>query len=107
MFKNRGDVVLSNMVSWHGGDGLIILEVFSNLNDSIIIFERLFISCKPLIVIAVLQICRTDKGYVETELCSHFGHIRYDEIGARLRGETPVEGEDHSPKERLWKRPRA
>ena len=38
MFKNGGDVALRDMVSGHGGDGLGlglgILEVFSNLNDS-------------------------------------------------------------------------
>jgi len=39
-FENRGDVSLRNVVSRHGGDGLgldlVILEVLSNLNDSMI-----------------------------------------------------------------------
>ena len=38
MFKNHGDVALRDVVSGHGGGGLgldlVILEVFSNLNDS-------------------------------------------------------------------------
>ena len=38
MFKNPGDVALRDMVSGHGGGGLgldlMILVVFSNLNDS-------------------------------------------------------------------------
>ena len=37
--KNSGDVALRDVVSSHGGDGLgldwMILEVFSNLNDSV------------------------------------------------------------------------
>ena len=41
MFKNRGDVAPGNVVSGHGGDGLRmglgILEVFSNLSDSVIL----------------------------------------------------------------------
>ena len=40
VFKNCGDVALRNMVSGHGGDGVwldyMILAVFSNLNDSVI-----------------------------------------------------------------------
>ena len=38
VFKNRGDVALGDMVSGQGGDGLglnlVILEVFSKLNDA-------------------------------------------------------------------------
>jgi len=38
VFKKCGDMALRNMVSGHGGDGLsldlVILEVFSNLHDS-------------------------------------------------------------------------
>jgi len=38
VLKNCGDVALRNMVNGHGGDGLelnsAILEVFSNLNDT-------------------------------------------------------------------------
>ena len=41
VFKKCGDMALRDMVSRHGGDGLgvdfIILEVFSNLNDSVIL----------------------------------------------------------------------
>jgi len=37
VFENHGDVALRGMVSGHGGDGLgldlVILEVFSNLDD--------------------------------------------------------------------------
>lgn len=37
-FKNHGDVALQDMVSGHGGDGLElglgVLELFSNINDS-------------------------------------------------------------------------
>ena len=40
MFQNCGDVALRDVVSGHGGMGLglelVILEVFSNLNDSMI-----------------------------------------------------------------------
>ena len=40
VFKNCGDVALRDMVSGHGGDGLglnlVFSEVFSNLNDSVI-----------------------------------------------------------------------
>ena len=42
VFQNHGDVVLRDMVSEHGGDelglGLVIIEVFSNLNNSVILF---------------------------------------------------------------------
>ena len=42
MFQNHGDVVLRDMVSEHGKDelglGLVIIEVFSNLNNSVILF---------------------------------------------------------------------
>jgi len=39
VFKTRGDVTLKDMVSVHGvvGLGSGVLEVFSNLNDSMII----------------------------------------------------------------------
>ena len=41
VFKNHGDVALRDVVSGHGGDGLgldwMILEVFSNVNDFIIL----------------------------------------------------------------------
>ena len=41
VLRNWGDVVLKDMVSWHCGDGLVldlvILEVFSNLNNSMIL----------------------------------------------------------------------
>ena len=41
VLKNRVDVALRDMVSGHGGGGLVVglddLEVFSNLNDSIIL----------------------------------------------------------------------
>ena len=41
VFKNRVDVALRDMVSGHGGDGLVLdlmlLVVFSNLNDSVIL----------------------------------------------------------------------
>ena len=44
VFKNRGDVAERHMVSGHGGDGLMVglgglsvLEVFSNLNGSVIL----------------------------------------------------------------------
>ena len=41
MFKNCGDVALRDMASEHGGGGLnlylVILEVFSSLNDSMIL----------------------------------------------------------------------
>ena len=41
VFRNHGDVALRDMVSGHGGDGmgldLGVLEVFSNLNDSVIL----------------------------------------------------------------------
>ena len=40
VFENCGDVALRDMVSGHGGDGLgsdLILEVFSNLSDSVIL----------------------------------------------------------------------
>ena len=40
VLKNCGDVALRNMVNGHGGDGLelnsAILEVFSNLNDTMV-----------------------------------------------------------------------
>jgi len=39
--RNHGEVALRNMISGHGGDGLGldlgILELFSNLNDSVIL----------------------------------------------------------------------
>ena len=42
VFKNRVDVALRDVVSGHGGDaltvGLEILEVFSNHNESLILF---------------------------------------------------------------------
>ena len=38
VFKNHGDVAMRDMVNGHGGNGLgldlMILELFSNLNDS-------------------------------------------------------------------------
>ena len=41
VFRNHGDVALRDMVSGHGGDGmgldLGVLEIFSNLNDSVIL----------------------------------------------------------------------
>ena len=44
VFKNRGDVAERDMVSGHGGDGMMVglgglsvLEVFSNLNGSVIL----------------------------------------------------------------------
>ena len=41
VFKNHGDVVLRDMVSGHGGGGLVIgpddLGSLSNLNDSVIL----------------------------------------------------------------------
>jgi len=40
VFQKCGDVALRDMVSGHGGDGLrsdLILEVFSNLSDSMIL----------------------------------------------------------------------
>jgi len=42
VFKNCGDVALRDSVNRHGGDGLgvglwMILEVFSNLNNSVIL----------------------------------------------------------------------
>jgi len=43
VFKNHGDVALKDVVSEHGGEGLgldLVLEVFSNLNDSIILFNN-------------------------------------------------------------------
>ena len=41
VFRNHGDVAHGDMVSGHGGDGvgLGILEVFSNLHDSVILSE--------------------------------------------------------------------
>ena len=45
MFKNRGDVVLKDIVSGHGGDrlglGLVISEVFSSLTDSVILDAKI------------------------------------------------------------------
>ena len=52
--KNRGDVALGDMVSGHGGDGLglnlVILEVFSKLNDAkvlslMLVYDRFFHLC--------------------------------------------------------------
>ena len=44
MLKNCGDVALWDMISGHGGDGrgldLMILVVFSNLNNSMILRKR-------------------------------------------------------------------
>ena len=37
VFQHRGDVALRDAVSGHGEDELVILEVFSNLNDSMIL----------------------------------------------------------------------
>ena len=41
LFKNHGDVALRNMVSGYGGNrlrlDLVILEVFSKLNESVIL----------------------------------------------------------------------
>ena len=41
VFKSREDVALKDVVSEHGGDGLylgfVILDVLSNLNDSMIL----------------------------------------------------------------------
>ena len=41
VFKEHGDVALRDIVSGHGGDGLgldlMILEVFSSLNNSVIL----------------------------------------------------------------------
>ena len=45
VFKNHGDVTLNDMVAVHGGDALgldlMILEVFSNLNVSVILTSPL------------------------------------------------------------------
>ena len=45
VFKSRGDVALRDMISRHGGDGLgldwMILVVFSNLNDALILNRKL------------------------------------------------------------------
>ena len=45
-FKNRGDVVLGDVASGHGGGGLgmgwKILEFFSNFNDSVILRRHTF-----------------------------------------------------------------
>ena len=44
VFKNHGDVALKDVVSEHGGEGLgldLVLEVFSNLNDSMILLLSL------------------------------------------------------------------
>ena len=42
VFKDHGDVALRDVVSGHGKDelglGLVIIEVFSNLNNSVILF---------------------------------------------------------------------
>ena len=47
VFKNHGDVVLRDVVSGHGGNGLeldlVILDVFSNLNDSMILILQVCI----------------------------------------------------------------
>ena len=45
VFKNRRDVALRDVVSGHG-KGELILEVFSNLNDSIFLFHPLH-ACDP------------------------------------------------------------
>ena len=41
VFRNHGDVALRDMVSGHGGNGMGldygVLEIFSNLNDSVIL----------------------------------------------------------------------
>ena len=46
VLKNHGDVALRNMISGHGGDGLgldlVILQLFSNLNDSVILCTRIW-----------------------------------------------------------------
>ena len=44
-FKNHGDVALRVMVSGHGGHGLdlIVLEVFSSCNYSLILYLRLLL----------------------------------------------------------------
>ena len=39
VFKNCGNVALRDVVSGHGGDGLVISVVFSSLNDSVILFS--------------------------------------------------------------------
>ena len=44
VFKNHGDVAVRDVVSGHGGKGLgldLVLEVFSNLNDSMILLLSL------------------------------------------------------------------
>ena len=45
VFKSLGDVALRDMISRHGGDGLgldwMILVVFSNLNDALILNRKL------------------------------------------------------------------
>jgi len=42
-FKNHGDVTLRDVVGEHGGDGLVlnkmVLVVFSNFNDSVILLH--------------------------------------------------------------------
>jgi len=42
VFRNRGDVTPGDVVGGHGGGGLtvelVVLELFSNLNDSAIYF---------------------------------------------------------------------
>ena len=48
VFKNHGDVALWDVVSGHGGGGVgldwVILVVFSNLNDSMILLNDIFFS---------------------------------------------------------------
>ena len=43
VLKNRGDVALRDVVSGHGGNGLaldwMVLVIFSNLNDSMILIK--------------------------------------------------------------------
>ena len=45
MLKNHGDVALRDVVSGHGGGGLgldlVILELFSNLNDCMLLSPSL------------------------------------------------------------------
>jgi len=58
VLKKCGDVALRDMVSGHGlGSDLVILEVFSNLNDCVIFFKSLFCNLNNLFNV-ILCICK-------------------------------------------------
>ena len=83
VFKNHGDVAFGHMVSGHGGDGmgldLGILEVFSSLNDSVVLLRNITCwggwdetwgSCRSLPALMILWFYEPSWSLVEPRCAS-------------------------------------